>query len=502
MILLLGDSNLRQTFEIFGDQLKTKLDCEVIFEQTQTNESIKAALEKPREIKPNIIYINSILNEISSKVSRGKAIVDVIKNVTVEQNDIVNKAANEISNSSTLFLICNPMMRYEPKWYEERLSLVHYYINKHNLDYSPGNVSTVAELEINHEHLASDKIHLNEQGRKMFFEKLVADLKIAQEEVKKFEEEGMEWDDLARLSQKTPKTAKKRKMVDQDDEGASQKKKREEDDTILGTLKSFMEEIREDRKLAALKTGKLEQDINSLKEADTQIRQELEQIKASRENDNYFSAAVREDLDVIENENMRNTVIIKKMKKPDDVTIPTDKNELSKKMHEVAKSLVKDTIGDETSVIYTALLFAGKEGVKNTEGKYPPFKIVFKTKGQGIEFREKAVKNSKDEKNKLHKAYIASQQCLATRIRTILLWSMADRIKDQLRGIDSWVNQGLNKPTLQIKGDGKFQKSFTFVQAIQKYGDKVEAKAKEEATKLARRHFIGQVEKIFVIIED
>jgi hypothetical protein len=77
----------------------------------------------------------------------------------LDQNDIVNKVASEISNSASLYLICNPMMRYDPKWYEERLSLVHYYINKHHMEFSPNNVTTVAELDINRDHLQSDMVH-------------------------------------------------------------------------------------------------------------------------------------------------------------------------------------------------------------------------------------------------------------------------------------------------------------------------------------------------------
>jgi hypothetical protein len=115
--------------------IKAALETEIVFEQTTTNDTVKAALEKERDPKPTIFYINSILNEITNRVSRGKAIVDVIKNVTLEQNDVVNKIAGELENSSALFLLCNPIMRYEPKWYEERLSLVHYYINKHHVEY-------------------------------------------------------------------------------------------------------------------------------------------------------------------------------------------------------------------------------------------------------------------------------------------------------------------------------------------------------------------------------
>jgi hypothetical protein len=501
MILLLGDSNLRKTVEEYGDKLKEALETEVVFEQTTTNESINAALEKERNPKPNIIYVNSILNEISNKVSRGKAIVDVIKNVTLEQNDVINKHANNSNNSACLYLICNPMMRYEPKWYEERLSLVHYYINKHNLEFSPNNVSTVAELEISNEDLDSDKVHLNEAGRKKMYEKMLTDLKIAKEELEKFLEEGMEWDDLARLSQKTPKTAKKRKRNDQETSLSEVKKRREgNEESVLETLKSFMAEIREDRKLASLQSTKIEEDVTKLKESETEIRQEIETIKSERESNNTFSATVREDLDAVENEGLRNIIIIKKMKRT--VPITSDRAEQSKLVHEEAKELVKEILKDESSIVYTSLLYTGKDGTKITEGKMPAFKIVFKTKQQGIEFREKAVQRSKSPGDKLHKAYIASQQCVATRIRTIIMWSIADQLKNQAKGVDSWVNQGLNKPILQVKGEEKFQRSYSYVAAVLKYGEKVQDKPKEEAMKLAKRFFPTQMEKIFIILKD
>ncbi len=182
--------------------------------------------------------------------------------------------------------------------------------------------------------------------------------------------------------------------------------------------------------------------------------------------------------------------------------MPSDKTELLKAIQTLAKELVKETNGNENSIVFTSLLYAGKDASKAADGKYPAFKIVFKKKQQGIEFREKAVQKSKDPKDKLQKAYIASQQCVATRIRTIIMWGIADQVKNQAKGIDSWVNQGLNKPTLQVKGEEKFQRSYTYVNAVQRYEDKIPEKSKEEEMKLARKFFPGQIEKIFVVIKD
>ncbi len=261
-----------------------------------------------------------------------------------------------------------------------------------------------------------------------------------------------------------------------------------------------MSEIREDRKLALLQTNKIEEDVAKLKESETEIRQEIQAIKSSQEDNSIFTATVREDLDAVENENLRNTILVKKMKRS--TPISNDRNEQTKTIQSLARELVKDILGDESPIAYTSLLYTGKDGSKITEGKMPAFKIVFKTKQQGIEFREKAVQRSKQVNDKLHKAYIASQQCVATRIRTIIMWSIADNLKNLAKGVDSWVNQGLNKPILQVKGEEKFQRSYTYVAAVQKYGDKVKEDAKGEALKLARRFFPNQIERIFIIIKD
>ncbi len=268
----------------------------------------------------------------------------------------------------------------------------------------------------------------------------------------------MEWDDLARLSQKTPKTAKKRKRNDHEIDSSGTKKRKEKDEeSVLETLKSFMTEIREDRRLATLQANKVEEAVEKLKEAEIEIRQELQSIKGNQENSNTFTATVREDLDAVENENLRNTILVKKMKRT--TPISNDRNEQTRMIQTTARDLVKEILGDESTIIYSALLYTGKDGSKITEGKMPAFKIVFKTKQQGIEFREKAVQRSKLPNDKLHKAYVASQQCVATRIRTIIMWSIADSLKNVAKGVDSWVNQGLNKPILQVKGEEKFQRS-------------------------------------------
>ncbi len=197
---------------------------------------------------------------------------------------------------------------------------------------------------------------------------------------------------------------------------------------------------------------------------------------------------------------MRSIVIVKKLKTKEKVN--ADKIEMGRLAQTEAKKLVKEILGDDTYISYTGLLATSVKGLRITEGQLPPFKIAFKTKEKGVEFKEKAVQRAKITEDALHKTYFTCQQCLATRIRTNLMWAIVDQVKKDEAGTDAWVNQSLNKPTLQIKGDGRNQQTYTFVSAMAKYREKLSQKSKDEAAKIARKFFPGQVEKIFIVIKD
>jgi hypothetical protein len=53
-----------------------------------------------------------------------------------------------------------------------------------------------------------------------------------------------------------------------------------------------------------------------------------------------------------------------------------------------------------------------------------------------------------------------------------------------------------------MKENGRITESLTFVKAMVKYGDKVPVKAIEEATKLAKKSFGGNLKETFVILKD
>jgi hypothetical protein len=504
MYLLLGDSNLRQTFTSYKDNLEEELGVELKFEQTTNNASIKAALEKERETQPALYYIASILNEISQKTGKGKPTEGVIKAVTEEQNIIINSEAAKTEHTSRLYLVSNPFLRQDPKWMEEKLLQIKFYMKEQHTIYSPDNVFLVGEPLIEPQDLVGDKVHLTESGKKKYYEKLLADLKIGKEEIEKFQGSGMDWSQeevSQKLSQKTPKTARKRTRNENEHEATppSSPKKMKEDETVMGMLKSIMAELKEDRSKTTRKTEELEESIDKLKESELAIRQEVNTLKNKKKEDKIFDATMREDLDAIENEAMRGTIIIKKMKT--EKVITSDKIAMSLLVQQEARKLIGEIMGNADDVTYIGLMINGREGIRVTLGTLPPFKVVFKTKEKGITFREKAVARSKTPEDKLHKTYFTCQQCQGTRIRTTLMWALADKIKNSEKGIDAWVNQSLNKPTLQVKED-KTQKTYSFVAAMLKYESLLEGKPKEEALMLAKKFFPGQVEKIFIVIKE
>jgi hypothetical protein len=53
-----------------------------------------------------------------------------------------------------------------------------------------------------------------------------------------------------------------------------------------------------------------------------------------------------------------------------------------------------------------------------------------------------------------------------------------------------------------VKHNGAQVKTYSFIEAMTSYGDKLEGKALEEPTKLARHFYYGQVEKIFIVLKD
>jgi hypothetical protein len=102
----------------------------------------------------------------------------------------------------------------------------------------------------------------------------------------------------------------------------------------------------------------------------------------------------------------------------------------------------------------------------------------------------------------LFKAYLSNQQTIGTRIRLGLLWGVAEYLKKKEKQ-DSWVSQSSPKPMLMAKApNSNLVKTYSYIEAITTYGEKIDKKVIDDANKLASKFFYGQVEKVFIILKD
>ena len=246
---------------------------------------------------------------------------------------------------------------------------------------------------------------------------------------------------------------------------------------------------------------RMEQKLEGNKLELSETKKRVEIIEKKLNSDDLLTAEMREDIDALENENLRSIVVIRKLKTS--LEVPTERKALSTFVQGVARDLVREILNEDAvkEVKYVATLYAFIDPTKkdNAKGLVPPFKIGFRTKDIGISFRESAIKLAKVGGNRFAATYFTHCQSSATRIRVMLLWGITDSIKSDAREV--WVNQNANKPTLQIKEAGRV-KTLTFARAMNDYKDKIPKKTLDEATKIAKRYFPGQIRKTFIAISD
>jgi hypothetical protein len=514
--LVIGDSNFRDLFASHGEEIVKKTGSPVSFEYATSVVSIKTLMDDSVQVKEaEIIFLATPTNEIAQRGRNNtKSREGIIEAVINEFYELVNTFAQK--NEQKMIVVCYPFLRQDPPWLDGKLPFYKEYLKKaHNVSYH--NVHLGSDLEISSDQLKPDRIHLNKDGLKGLCEHLTKDLKIAEKELSPLAAES---DDTmespstqtefitppsrgirgARSLRKTPARNKRQNEESGADEVKSKKKRTGEAkiDTVLDKLDLFMRELREDRKTNEQRFVGLESVIKETKSEQEEMKKDIQKLK---ESDNCFAASVREDIDAMDNLNARDTVVIKKM--ATEVEIPTDKKELSTFIMSIGKDLLVQLMGDDKGMKYIAPLYVSNNRSQPKEGarkELPPFKIVFKLLNDAILFKEKAIAASKELNNKLYKAYIASQMNVGTRIRLLLMWGVVDHLKREKK--EGWVSQSSPKPTLMVKQSGNIVKTYSFIEAMTSYGDKIERKILDEATRLANRFFYGQIEKIFIVLKD
>jgi hypothetical protein len=517
--VLIGDSNFRDLISAHKDEIETKVGQTITFNLASSVASVKTIFEN-MNVWPEIVFVACPTNEITLKSrNNSKSREGLIEGVINELFQHVNCIADK--QEKTTFVIAQPFLRYEPAWIDGKMKFyVDFVKNTHNTT-SPSNVHLGSSIEIDAEDLKQDKVHLNKDGLAKLSEVMTNDFitSISErerrltglDEVEEDEEHMDVTPPPTRALRNTPPTrtlritpARKRRPADDisDEEGGRSKKKKSKDkiDSVLEKLDLLMEKVTTEKISNNQRFSLIEEKLEETIVAQVDLKEEVKNLK---KNEDLFSARVREDLDSVENLNARDTIIVKKL---ETATIPTDKKELSNLVLKTGKELLTLMLGDDKVMKFITPLYFNNNKRKpnpnpapNERKELPPFKIVFKHMSDAIEFKEKAIAASKDPTHRMYKTHLSHQQSVGTRVRLSLLWGIAEYLKKEKK--DSWVSQSSPKPALMVKENG-LVKNYSFIEAVTTYGDKIEQKVKDEATKLATRFFYGQVEKIFVILKD
>jgi hypothetical protein len=510
MIYIYGDSNFRNCLEINGERLAASVGDQVIFKMATSNESIRTQLESLEpEAQPKVVMVGLPLNEVIKTCSnnKNKGRDETLRTVVEDLGKTVHQSAEKHQN--TLHIMIPSFLRLDPPWWSSRVKLGIFYIKEAVTINSPWNIAIANPVDVCSEDLGDDGIHLNSKGKEKLYKSLESDLLKCLENLG----EGRSQDWASQMSTSyeppTPSTLRKRARPDCEDEEDSDvedqsqtscNNKKAKLDTVLDRINLLVKEIQTDRASSKIEINNLGTKIEENKIAIDEIKITVKDLE--KKNNDGLTAEMREDIDGLENENLKSIVIVRKLATKD--TVPKDKKALRNFIQSKARELVMKVVNKEASinVKFAVPLYSFVDPSKkdNQAGLIPPFKIGFGSKDIAIKFRDQAVKLAKEIGSEYKNTYFSFFQSAGTRIRLIIMWSIADNLKNDLRQV--WVTQNSSKPVLQIKEGGKIVKTLTYVKAVSEYKDKIAQKALDEAKKLAQKSFEGNLEKTFLVIKD
>ncbi len=494
MILFVGDSNLRNVVEENQTTIKTKLGEDIVFEQAGHNESVKTILEGAEFESYSTVVIATILNEIGVKGKLVRTRDEVINAVTKEQIDIVSKHA--AAHPNTRFVILPPFMRFEPAWIPDKLRTISLHLKDHTEKVNLDNIEFGRPLEITESDLVNDKVHLNEEGKIKFLNSIIGP-----------PQRNTQISSWAVTPSRTVTRSISKRLRNScsSDEGEACTTKRARNDelsvAILEKLNSMTEELREDRIAAAERAENLIAKLNVNIESTASNTKKIEELTKKQASCSNTVACLREDLDSVENEGMRNIILVRKLKTKE--FIPHQKTEINELLKKLANELVVRLGGKQEMIKFVTMAYGELDQNKQRgrAGVVPAFKVGFKNKADAISFKESGTRMAKDKDGDLHKVVFAYQLCSATRIRTQIMWTIVNKLKAQ--GKEAWVNTNFTKPKLQVKANDKnYPTDYTFVGAVEKFKDLVKKDELKEINLQAKKYFKGKCEQYFIILSD
>ncbi len=166
---------------------------------------------------------------------------------------------------------------------------------------------------------------------------------------------------------------------------------------------------------------------------------------------------------------------------------------LRKIVEDVIKSIVPDFAGQ---IVYV------NQG--RTEGKMIPLVEVKLDSAENATLIRKAFAEKKKSGADLGRLFIANSVNLATRVRVDILKALARKVSDS--NLVAYAVPFVSRPVMQIRskeaGVSTGARSFSFTDAVAKYGHQLRQFELSDAYRRAGNHFVGQMEQQFLVLRE
>ncbi len=224
-------------------------------------------------------------------------------------------------------------------------------------------------------------------------------------------------------------------------------------------------------------------------------------VQARREQDNLIFSRIKEDLDFEYNKNRENRFTISGLKPKD--TPPSGVQERKEFFLKIVADLVREACPDSDPPAEVTDVF-----VNMRYGRGPPFiEGKMRDSKTSSAFRIAAAKLAKDESPNFKGLFVANSVTLATRVRIEILRAIADLHKNDV--IQAYVQPFSSRPVIHLKmrdplagvPDG-VNRSYTFTEAVGRWGSQLSQYSLIPAYRRARPAFIGALEQYFVVLKE
>jgi len=506
--MFIGDSNLRNTYNahkrLIGESIGDN-----IFEQAMTNESIKMLLSGCNIEQIGKVVIGTILNEVAwrCRSAAEKDRDEVLLKTVKDQVEVVSEFST--ANPSVSIVILCPLPRGDPEWMDTKVPEVTQKLKEEFGKLGNDKITFAQPTMLELSDIAKDKVHLTPSGMKKYLESIIGKIDADTEE--EMEQDSLDW----AASTSTPG---KRNLRSSTKRGREEYREAEDPlktikrprATGKTELSRIFDEIRELSKKMQKSNENIENygkklDVNIVSTTNntksiSDLGKKVDKQEKRMDKMDTAIAQLEERADEAINENLKDVIIVRRLKHKD--PIPKTKAEINTMLKVIADKMVVDMGGAADSIKFVAMAYGELDQAKQARrhGTVPAFIIGFKQKQDAISFREAGAKKAKIEGGDYHKVVFAYRHCLGSRIRTMILWKIVNKLKEE--GKETWVNVNMTRPKLQIKNGEKYPLEFDFVQAITKFRGKLIDPDLKEANDIARRHYKGRCQQVFLVLKD